>query len=236
MKKMIGIIGGMGPLATCDMFQKIVNVTDASYDQQHVHVCIDSNTEIADRTEAIIHHGKNPVPEMVKSAVRLQGLGADVLIMPCNTAHFFYEQIIPFVDIPFLNMIQMTADSVMKKGIHKIGLLATNGTIQSGVYEKEFSKHGIDVIVPSKESQVQVMKLIYDGVKANNTSIDTKGFQKGAEELLEAGAQILILGCTELPIAFRMFGFTYPNIDPTLVLASRAVQFVGAPVKEEMRY
>ena len=109
MKKTIGIVGGMGPLATCDLFKKIVEITDAACDQYHVRVCIDSNTEISDRTAAILSGGKNPVPELVKSAVRLQGMGADVLIMPCNTAHYFYNQLVPFVDTPFLNMLEETA-------------------------------------------------------------------------------------------------------------------------------
>lgn len=95
MRKTIGILGGMGPLATCDLFSKIIQITDASCDQEHVRICIVNNTEISDRTNAIIRHGKDPVPEMVKSAVRLQSFGADVLIMPCNTAHYFYDRILP---------------------------------------------------------------------------------------------------------------------------------------------
>ena len=138
MRKTIGILGGMGPLATCDLFSKITQITDASCDQEHVRICIDSNTEISDRTNAIIHHGKDPVPEMVKSAVRLQGLGADVLIMPCNTAHYFYDRILPFVDIPFLSMIDETAKVISDRGLRKIGLLATDGTLQTAVYEKAF--------------------------------------------------------------------------------------------------
>lgn len=236
MKKTIGIVGGMGPLATGDLFQKIVRVTDADCDQNHVHVCVDSNTEISDRTAAIICHGKNPVPEIVKSAVRLQGMGADVLVMPCNTAHYFYNEIIPFVDIPFLNMLDETADAILKKGIYKVGLLATDGTIQSGVYEKAFEVCGIEIEVPSVENQKYVMDLIYKGVKAGNLTMETKGFSNAIDELFDRGAQTLVLGCTELPVAFELYGFNYPNIDPTLVLASRAVQFVGAKIRENMRY
>ena len=233
MRKTIGILGGMGPLATCDLFSKIIQITDASCDQEHVRICIDNNTEISDRTNAIIRHGKDPVPEMVKSAVRLQRFGADVLIMPCNTAHYFYDRILPFVDIPFLSMIDETAKAISDRGLRKIGLLATDGTLQTAVYEKAFKKRGISIVVPPPENQVHIMDLIYNGVKAGNKEIDTKPTKKTIEDLFRKGAQTLVLGCTELPVAFDLYGFDYPKTDPTLILASRAVQFVGAKVKKE---
>lgn len=233
MKKTIGIVGGMGPLATCDLFRKIVEVTDAKSDQEHVRVCIDNNTEIPDRTAAILSGGKDPVPEMVKSAVRLQGMGADVLIMPCNTAHYFYDRLIPFVDTPFLNMIEETAKEIKRRGIKKVGLLATDGTCRSGVYRNVFDAMGIEMCTPSPDNQKSVMDVIYQGVKAGNLSIDLSGFYEAMEELFAGGAEILVLGCTELPVAFELFHIDRPNIDPTLVLAKAAVGFVGARVKGE---
>ncbi len=233
MKKTIGIVGGMGPLATCDLFRKIVEVTDAKSDQEHVRVCIDNNTEISDRTAAILSGGEDPVPEMVKSAVRLQGMGAEVLIMPCNTAHYFYDRLIPFVDTPFLNMIEETAKEIKQKGMKKVGLLATDGTCRSGVYKQVFDAMGIEMCMPSPARQRSVMDLIYQGVKAGNMSIDLNGFYEAMEELLADGAETLVLGCTELPVAFDLFRIEKPNIDPTLVLAKAAVRFVGARVKED---
>ena len=109
MKNTIGIVGGMGPLATCDLFRKIIEVTEAGSDQEHVRVVIDSNTEIPDRTAAILAGGKDPVPELRKSASHLVSIGADLLIMPCNTAHYFYDQVAPTVEVPFLHMIRETA-------------------------------------------------------------------------------------------------------------------------------
>lgn len=236
MQKTIGIIGGMGPLATCDLYEKVIKVTSAQKDQEHIRVCIDGNTEIPDRTAAILHGGNDPLPEMVRSAVRLEGMGADVLIMPCNTAHYFYRKILPFVKTPFLNMLEETADAAAKKGITKAGLLATDGTVQSGVYEEAFRRQGISLELPTSEEQKSVMELIYEGVKADNYQLDVARFEKTMDRLLQEGSQILILGCTELPVAFQKWQFKQPNIDPTLVLASRAVQYVGAKVKDEMRY
>ncbi|MCI8464242.1 MAG: amino acid racemase [Lachnospiraceae bacterium] len=233
MKKTIGIVGGMGPLATSDLFRKIVEITDAASDQEHVRVCIDNNTEIPDRTAAILKGGKDPVPEMVKSAVRLQGMGADVLIMPCNTAHYFYDRLTPFVDTPFLNMIEETAKEIKRRGIKKVGLLATDGTCQSGVYKTVFDAMGIEMCAPSPVHQSAVMDVIYKGVKAGNLSMDLTGFYGAMEELFADGAEVLVLGCTELPVAFDLFKIDKPNLDPTLVLAKAAVRFVGAKVKGE---
>lgn len=233
MKKTIGIIGGMGPLATSDLFRKIVEVTDAKSDQEHVRVCIDNNTEIPDRTAAILSGGRDPVPEMAKSAVRLEGMGADVLIMPCNTAHYFYDRITPFVDTPFLNMIEETAKEARRKGIKRAGLLATDGTCRSGVYKTVFDAMGIGMCMPSPNRQKAVMDVIYKGVKAGNLSIDLTGFYEAIEELFADGVQTLVLGCTELPVAFELFRVNRPNIDPTLVLAKAAVRFVGAGVRGE---
>lgn len=176
MKKTIGIIGGMGPLATCDLFRKIIDITDAACDQEHIRVCIDNNTEIPDRTAAIISSGASPVEQMVRSAKGLRDMGSDVLIMPCNTAHFFYKSVAETVDVPFLNMIEETAAVIRRKGISRVGLLATDGTIQSGVYEKVFEQTGIDTVKPSAGNQKAVMGLIYDGVKAGNYRYDLTAF------------------------------------------------------------
>ncbi len=235
MSQTIGIIGGMGPLATSDLFHKIITITDASCDQDHVRVCIDNNTSIPDRTAAILGGGKNPVPELVKSAVRLQSMGADALIMPCNTAHYFYDRITPYVDIPFLHMIQETANALDRRHIRKVGLLATDGTCQSGVYHSILSQHGIDIVQPTSENQQSVMDVIYKGVKAGDLSLDLTAFHRTIDQLFDEGAELLVLGCTELPVAFELFHIKKPAIDPTLVLAAAAVRFAGKEIRPEYR-
>lgn len=227
MKKQVGIIGGMGPLATCDLMKKVIELTDAHSDQEHIHIYVDCNTQIPDRTAAILGKGPDPVPQMVRSAVKLQAMGADALIMPCNTAHYFYDRITPFVDIPILHMPQETAKEAKRQGIHTVGLLATDGTIQSGVYKKAFDGEGISVVTPSEEGQKAVMELIYDGIKGGNYKLDLTAFYRILDDLLSRGAETLILGCTELPIAFQVFSIDKPNIDPTSVLAAAAVKFAS---------
>lgn len=230
MKKSIGIIGGMGSLATCDLFKKIINMTDAKSDQEHIHICIDCNTNIPDRTKAILGGGENPVPEMVRSGVRLQSMGADVLVMPCNTAHYFYDKITPFFDIPLLNMLKETALEIQKRNIKKVGLLATDGTIKSRVYHTALAEAGIDLVIPSPLKQASVMDVIYKGIKSSNWNIDLSGFHGAIDELFAQGAEILVLGCTELPVAFEIFHIDRPAIDPTAVLAAAAIRFVDKPL------
>ncbi len=231
MSKTIGIIGGMGPLATCDLFRKIIEQTDANCDQEHIRVLIDNNTNIPDRSASILGRGEDPVEQMVLSARGLCAMGADVLIMPCNTAHYFHSQIANAVEIPLLHMIDETAKVVHNMGIRHVGLLATDGTIQSGVYARAFAEREIQMSVPSEENQKAVMEMIYDGVKAGNYSLDTSHFCRTMDELLDSGAQTLILGCTELPIAFQMFGFDRPSVDPTKILAAAAIRYVDGKLK-----
>ena len=119
MNPVIGIIGGMGPLATCDLMNKIIRFTDAQKDQDHIRICVDSNTNIPDRTTAILHHGKTPVPELVKSALRLEAMGAQLLIMSCNTAHYFYNDVTPYLDVPFMSMIEETVKYLKESGVSK---------------------------------------------------------------------------------------------------------------------
>ncbi|MDO4813359.1 MAG: amino acid racemase [Eubacteriales bacterium] len=231
-KKVIGIIGGMGPLATADLFQKIVLHTEAACDQEHLRVCIDSNTNIADRTAALLHGGANPVPEMVKSAQRLASIGAEVLIMPCNTAHNFYDEVAASVDLPVLQMIALTRDALGKKGVTCAGLLATDGTVQTGIYQRTFAGSGIELLVPEGDDQAAVMDIIYNGVKAGDMNHDVAAFRRTCENLLARGAEVLILGCTELPPAFELYHLDYPNVDPTLELALGAIRFAGGQIKD----
>ena len=231
-KKVIGILGGMGPLATADLFQKITLHTAAACDQEHPRVCIDSNTAIADRTAALLRGGADPVPEMVKSAKRLESIGADFLIMPCNTAHNYYEKICEAVHIPLLHMIALTRDALRARGVKCAGLLATDGTVQTGIYQRTFAGSGVELLTPeSAADQTAVMDIIYNGVKAGDLTHDASAFRAACEHLLARGAEVLVLGCTELPPAFELYRLDYPNIDPTLELALGAIRAAGCEVK-----
>ena len=193
-KKVIGILGGMGPLATADLFQKITLHTVAACDQAHPRVCIDSNTDIADRTAALLHGGEDPVPEMIKSAKRLESIGADFLIMPCNTAHNYYEQVCEAVTIPVLHMIALTRDALKERGVKCAGLLATDGTVQTGIYQRTFEQSGVELLTPdSAADQAAVMDVIYNGVKAGDLTHDVTAFRAACERLSRNGTRSVVL-------------------------------------------
>ena len=226
-KKTIGIIGGMGPLATADLFEKIVGHTKAACDQEHLHVVIDSNTNIPDRTAALLHGGADPLLELTGSARRLEAMGADVLIMPCNTAHNYYDGISAAVSVPVLHMVRLTAQALVERGVKKAGLLATDGTVQTGIYQKSFAGSGVELLTPDEAGQRAVMEMIYQGVKAGDMAFDAQPARQAMERLLAAGAEVLILGCTELPLAVKLYGIDLPAVDPTLELALAAIRFAG---------
>lgn len=230
-KKIVGVIGGMGPLATVDLYRKIVEHTLADCDQAHVRTIIDSNTNIPDRTAALLSGGESPVRELQSSARLLERAGAQVLVMPCHTAHCFYDEVQAAVQVPVLNMIQLTVQELKRRGVARAGLLATDGAVQSGIYQRHFEGSGIELLLPDPEGQAALMDMIYSGVKAGRSDYDTTAVRTVLDRLMDAGAQTLILGCTELPPAFEMYGLDYPNLDPTLTLALAAITASGGTVK-----
>ncbi|HSQ89794.1 aspartate/glutamate racemase family protein [Romboutsia sp.] len=220
--KTVGIIGGMGPLATIDLFNKIVTMTNAKCDNDHIHILIDNNTKIPDRTSFILGNGENPTYELEKSAKHLEEIGADFLVIPCNTAHYFYNNIKNGVNIEVINMIEETAKSIASSGIKKVGLLSTTGTIKAKVYDSIFEKYDIELIKPNEYGQSVIMDLIY-GIKEGREVSDKKNMMDILNYLKEQGAFYIILGCTELPIAVKMLEIEGNFIDPTSILARVAV-------------
>lgn len=228
--KTIGILGGMGPLATVDIFGKIVRMTCADNDQEHIHIIIDNQPAIPDRTEAILGGGESSLPMMISSAKTLENAGADLLIIPCNTAHYFYEGVCSAVNIPVLSMVEETAAYLKQHHIDKIGLLATDGTLKTDVYRKALSEFGIDLVLPDDSERKTVTHVIYDGIKAGKM-VDIKPFCAVGKRMLEHGAQTLVLACTELPPAFAAYQIELPYVDPTLILAVAAIKAAGARPK-----
>ncbi|MEA4920116.1 MAG: amino acid racemase [Clostridiaceae bacterium] len=228
MEKTIGILGGMGPMATADLFTKIVSLTKAGCDNDHIRIYIDNNSKIPDRTQAILYGGKDPLPYMLESAKKLEQMGADCLIMPCNTAHYFYEPLSKAVSIPFLHLIEEAAKLVQEG--RRPGLLATTATVQTGLYAKALEKYGFEAIVPDEEYQKLSMEAIFD-VKGG-TVPNKEHFESLLEHLKSKGADIFILGCTEMPIAFQWLDIKEPFVDPTSALAKAAIRFCGKDVNE----
>ncbi len=225
-EKIIGILGGMGPEATVDLFHKIIKFTPAEKDQDHLRIIIDNNPKIPDRTAAILGRGEDPFPALQESARNLGKTGADFIVVACNTAHYYISQIQESVNIPILNMIEETAKETQQiiPQIKKVGLLASIGTYKTEIYHKHFKKYNIEVISPEENDREGVMKIIY-AVKAGNLSNDVKGnIYKVAQKLINKGAEAIIAGCTEIPLILKEGDISIPVIDPTQVLAEAAVQ------------
>ncbi|MDF2950265.1 MAG: aspartate racemase [Sedimentibacter sp.] len=229
--KTLGIIGGMGPLATVDLYRRIVLRTKALKDQDHIHVIIDSNTNIPDRTKAIIANGEDPTIELIKSARMLEAAGADFLIMPCNTAHYFIDVIKESVHIPFVNMLEETVNYTYDKyGKYiTVGIMATDGTIKSKIYEDYFKKLGIKTVVP-EETQEKIMKFIYEVIKSGRYDEGTDLFYECVSELKEKGADAFLLGCTELSSAQYLFNFEGSFINPIEVLTEASIKYAGGEI------
>ena len=220
-------------MATADLYKKIVSFTEASSDNEHIHVIIDSNVNIPDRTAAILRGGADPLPELTKSARLLERAGANILMMPCNTAHFFYDAVCAATELPVLHMLRLTAEAIKRQGVNKVGLLATDGTIQTGIYARLFSDNGIAYMEPAEAEQRAVMDAIYKGVKAGVRNYDSSKLRAALDAMRSRGAEAFVLGCTELPIAFEDYRLDHPTIDPTSVLARAAVAAAGYRVKEK---
>ena len=234
MKKTIGILGGMGPLATADLFRKITCLTKAGCDNDHIRVYIDSNSAIADRTAAILHGGKDPVPEMTSALRHLEACGADCIIMPCNTAHYFLPQLQAKTETPFISMLAATAKACAAQFPGKTAaVLGTKGTLATGLYDRALEAEQVPFLLPEEPERDELMRLIYDVVKASKPLMpETEAWQRLLDGLRARGADYFILGCTELPILADTLPAEGPFIDPTAELAKAAIRFCGYEVQE----
>jgi len=236
MRKTLGIIGGVGPLATMFIGEMIVRRTNATKDQEHVHTIIDNDTSIPDRTAYILDQtNEDPVPYLVKDANKLANAGADLICIPCNTAHTFYEDLQTASPVPVLHMIRETAKRAASTGAKRVGLLATDGTITSAVYQQALIEQDIEPVLPDKDIQKQVMSVIYDYVKAGK-EVSEHQWNGIEQAMLQQGCDKIILGCTELSIVNKEFKLDSNRyIDSLLVLAESAILACGyelnTPVK-----
>ena len=228
-EKVIGILGGMGPEATLYLFDRIIRNTPASSDQDHLRIIIDNNPKIPDRTAAIIGNGVDPVPKMVQSGLSLERAGADFIVIPCISAHFFLDRLQHELNLHVLSAIDETVDLIVKElpYVNTVGLLATSGTLKGGLFQKRLKASGIETLVPGQEDQENVMSAIYriKGDPAGWVRADSKErLIIIAGRLMDQGAQGVIAGCTEIPLALSREDLSVPLLDPVEILAGAAVR------------
>jgi aspartate racemase len=231
-EKVIGILGGMGPEATLDCYCKIITNTPAKRDQDHLRVIIDSNPKVPDRTAAIIGEGESPVPVLLAGCRYLQKAGADFIIIPCVSAHFFIEELRRQTKLPILSIFDVVAETIARDHpqIKTVGLMGTTGTISGGLFQKRLAAEGIETIIPDDIHQSRVMEAIYDIKKSQPTRSRaqiTADLIATAEGLVSRGARGIVAGCTEIPLALKPEHLAVPYFDALSILARAAIFEAG---------
>jgi len=229
-QKTIGIIGGMGPLATAVLFNEIIKATPARSDQDHVRVIIDCNPQIPDRTAAILGKGPSPVKALIQTAQRLESMGSVVLGMPCITAHYYHRVIQRSVAIPIVNILLLIQRQITDAfaSIHRIGVIATTGSCKTGLFDAYLGKT-YRLIYPSARIQRDIMEAIYgeQGIKSGIKGRKPRQLLiHAASALSKQGAEIIVAGCTEVPIVLRPSDLNIPLIDPLRILAKDLLERV----------
>lgn len=238
MKKVIGVLGGMGPEATEYMFDLIIKNTKVEIDQDHIKVIIYSNPKVPPRTDAILGTGPSPTPYLVEGIKVLKQAGADFIILPCVTAHFFMPEALKEVSIPFISLLDESLNWAQEHipALKKVGLVSSTGTLISGLFHDTFKKAGIEVFGPTEEEQEKVMDAIFGekGIKAGFTS----GYSKEtivniARVLAGRGAEAIIAGCTEVPLVLREEDIPVPFIEPMKIVALASIIEAGYEIKQK---
>lgn len=226
--RVIGIIGGMGPEATADLYMKIIKATKVENDQDHFRVIIDSNPKIPDRTAAILRNGESPVEAMIQTGKNLEKLGADICCIPCITAHYFIEELQKELSVKIVNALE-EVNIYLKENYPKIknvGILATMGSVKTEIFKKYLPD--FNIIYPSAETQSEkVMEAIYgcEGIKRGYLEGKPLNYlREASNELIDKGADVIIGGCTEITLALKAEHINKPLIDPMNIVAKRVVR------------
>lgn len=226
---MLGIIGGMGPMASAVFYDMISSKTDASCDQENLNLILLSHAEMPDRTEAILSKDEAQI-EAVRSklyadAIFLQNAGCTAIAVTCNTAHYFVNMIEDELDIPFIHLIRETAEAVATEfATKKVAVLATDGTIETRLYQDELSKRGVIAFTPKAEVQALVMHEIYECIKSGKPA-DEEIWQKIEEYVKAEGCEAAVLACTELSVVRKELSLGSFYFDPMDIMAESCLDF-----------
>ena len=219
----LGIIGGLGPMATAFFLEKMIAMTDASTDQEHVNAIVYHEPATPDRTAFILdRNAPDPGPFLIETAKRLEKDGVSAIAIPCVTAHYFRDRIGEAVKIPVFNGVAQTAAFLEERKVSRVGIMATDGTVASGLFQTEFDPSGISCIFPDALMQKKVMALIYDYVKAGREE-DLSLYREVSEALYADGAEVVLLGCTELSVIGARHALPGRYVDVLDVLAMHCV-------------
>lgn len=223
----VGVIGGLGPKATLDFYSKLINLTAAETDQEHLHVIINSNAKVPNRQNALTGKGPSCAPELIQSARALESAGADFLVMVCNTAHVYENHIRSAINIPFISIIRESVNHCLKtvNNLKKVGLLGATGCLDSNLYQDHFDQAGIDCLTLNQTDQERFMELVYR-IKSNNFDFSVGiEMEQFAQSLIDQGAEVILAACTEIPLVLQDDGVNAPLVNSTDVLVESTIQY-----------
>jgi aspartate racemase len=233
-RKIVGVLGGMGPDATVDFMARVIAATPAEKEQDHVHMIVDQNPGVPSRQTAILAGGDDPGPAMAEMAVRLENAGADFLVIPCNTAYVFKDAVTRATRIPLLSIIDVTVAAC--RSFTRVGLLATQGCLVGKEYQQAFSAAGIDVVLQTKDDMAGLMRLIFQIKTGDKGDAVSDEMRELASALVERGAQAVVAACTEIPLVLNETALSVPLVSSTDVLAHHTVAYARGelpPAEEE---
>ena len=221
MQRIVGVIGGLGPDATVDFMAQVIAVTPADKDQDHVRMLVDQNPHVPNRQDALAGTGDDPGPQLAAMAAELQRAGADFLVMPCNTAHAWTANIEKAVTIPFVSIVDETIAACADHTA--IGLLSTTGCLHSNVYQDGLATAGKQPVLPNDAELAQLMELVFRVKQGEKSSEMAESMLRLAEALVDRGAEVVVVACTEIPLVLDAERVTVPVINSTEVLARSTV-------------
>lgn len=231
MEQKLGVLGGMGPQATQVFYQFVLERTDAARDQDHLPTLILSDTQIPDRTQAILSGDTEALYRRLRDDAKLlERCGCTAIAIPCNTSHCFVDQLQGEVVVPILHMIRETARVLAGQGKRRAGILATDGTLRMGLYQRECAAAGLEAVSPDPDTQRLVMSIIYDEIKQGETGSREK-FAHIDRAVRAAGCDCAVLACTELSVFATHHPLPPFYLDAMAVLAQRAVAACGYPLR-----
>jgi aspartate racemase len=225
--KTVGIIGGMGPEATVDLMARVIRATPAHDDADHLHLIVDNDPRVPSRIKALLEGtGESPGPYLAAMARRLEAWGADVLAMPCNTAHYYHGEIQAAVSIPVLHMIDLTAAAVAQEqpARKRAGILAATAVVKTGLYAAAFDRRGCCVSYPPADGQDRLMAAIRTIKTGRHGQPEIAVLRAACDDLVAAGADVLVVACTELSVIADALALRTPVYDASQMLAEAIVR------------
>ncbi|PSW21168.1 aspartate/glutamate racemase family protein [Photobacterium sanctipauli] len=226
MSRKLGILGGMGPLATVEFMQKIIAQTPASSDQQHIPMLVSNNPQIPDRTAFLISNGEDPYPVLKQGMEQLEQAGAECIVIPCNTAHYWYPRLSNGCRVHTISILDSVVTEAQHRGYRKVGIMATTATMTTRMYETKLAQKQIASVAPNPVQQEAVMAGIY-AVKAGDVEKGHQLMKPVFDDLIEKGADAIILGCTEIPVALAETVYHQPQqcLDSLDILAKACIEW-----------